>query len=90
MTLSKDDHVIQAIPTDRTDDAFRISVLPRRPRSSDDFVDAEVFGLCVAKSQLRRHGRLIQASTMRFPAVVIEFNDLPFVLLRADCRSRAL
>jgi hypothetical protein len=45
MTFSQHDHVIQAFPTDRSDYAFRVGVLPRRPGRGDDFFDAERFDL---------------------------------------------
>ena len=32
MALIDDDQVIQAIPSDRSDQAFNVGVLPRRPR----------------------------------------------------------
>src|SRR5262245_12067364 len=37
--FAKDDHMVQAFTANRTDDAFHISSLPRRPRSAENFCD---------------------------------------------------
>jgi len=42
MALIEDDHMIEALSTDRTDVAFAIGILPGRARCSNDFLDAHV------------------------------------------------
>ncbi len=37
--FTKNNHMIQAFTTNRTDHAFDVSALPRRPRSTEDFFD---------------------------------------------------
>src|SRR5262245_23691227 len=34
MPFAEDNHVIKAVPPDRTDQPLRVSILPRRPRST--------------------------------------------------------
>ena len=42
MPLMEDDDVVQTLPTDAPDQAFDIGILPWRPWSDDDFLDAHV------------------------------------------------
>ncbi len=39
MSLVQHNHMIQTLSADRTDQAFRVRILPRRARCGDHFVD---------------------------------------------------
>ncbi len=43
LTLVQDDDVIQAVAPDAPDHSFRISILPRAPRSRQDLIDIDAF-----------------------------------------------
>ena len=43
MAFVEHNHVIQTLPSDRSDEAFRIRILPRRLWSRNDFFDAHAF-----------------------------------------------
>jgi len=65
MCLSKDDHVIEALAPDRTDQALDIRILPGRPGRDEHFGDLEprhpapevgsVDGVAIAQELPRRH-----------------------------------
>jgi len=37
--FTEDNHMIEAVPPDRTDQPFRVSILPRRPRRTRSIPD---------------------------------------------------
>ena len=40
MPLAQHDDVVEALPADRSDEAFAVRILPRRPRRRDALLDA--------------------------------------------------
>jgi len=40
MPFTEDNHMIEAVPPDRTDQPLRVSILPRRPRKTRSIPDA--------------------------------------------------
>jgi len=40
MPFAEDNHVIEAVPPDRTDQPLRVAILPRRPRRTRSIPDA--------------------------------------------------
>ena len=45
MTLAQNNHVIQALPPNRTNHSFSVRILPRRQACGDDLFDTKRFGL---------------------------------------------
>jgi hypothetical protein len=72
MTLSQDNHVVQAFPADRRNHPFSVSIMPRRARSGYHLLDAEHLCLSLKNLSLDRVAITDQVPRVLIPSVGVQ------------------